>query len=162
MAIVAALDRRRVIGRGGALPWRLPEDLKRFKSLTLGHSVVMGRRTLESIIAVSGKPLPGRENIVITRNAAYSAPGCRVVHTLEDALAIAGAAGEAFVIGGAEIYALALPLAQRLYLTEIDAEFEGDAFFPEFDRSAWHERSREPHVAPGPAGFRFDFVVYER
>lgn len=162
IAIIAALDRNRVIGRGGELPWRIAEDLKRFKSLTMGHPVIMGRRTYESIVAISGKPLPGRANIVITRTAGYSAPSCRVVHTFEEALAAAAGAGEAFVIGGAEIYAIALPHARQLHLTEIDAEFEGDAFFPEFDRGAWRELSRETRHVPGAAGFRYDFVLYER
>jgi len=162
ISIIAALARNRVIGRGGELPWRIAEDLKRFKSLTMGHPVIMGRRTYESIIAISGKPLPGRDNIVITRTAGYSAPGCRVVHTFEEALAAAAGAGDAFVIGGADIYAIALPRAQQLYLTEIDAEFEGDAFFPEFDRGAWRELSRESHRVQGPSGFRYYFVLYER
>ncbi|MBI4291792.1 MAG: dihydrofolate reductase [Betaproteobacteria bacterium] len=162
IAIIAALDRNRVIGRSGELPWRIAEDLKRFKNLTVGHPVIMGRRTYESIVAISGKPLPGRDNIIITGTADYSAPGCRVVHSFQDALAAAKQAGDAFVIGGAEIYAISLPYARRLWLTEIDAEFEGDAFFPEFDRKAWRELSRETHHVPGAAGFRYDFVLYER
>ena len=162
IAIIAALARNRVIGRDGELPWRISEDLKRFKSLTMGHPVIMGRKTYESIVAISGKPLPGRDNIVITRSAGYSAPGCNVVHTFEEALAAAAGADEAFVIGGADVYAIALPHAQRLHLTEIDAEFEGDAFFPEFDLGAWRETLREAHWVQGPAGFRFDFVLYDR
>ena len=162
ISLVAALARNRVIGRGGELPWRLAEDLKRFKSLTLGHPVVMGRKTHESIVAISGKPLPGRDNIVITRSAGYKAPGCHIVITLGEALAVAAGSAEAFVIGGGEIYALALPVAHRLYLTELDANFEGDAFFPEFDRGAWWELSRETRIADGPGGFRYHFVIYER
>jgi len=158
ISLVAALARNRAIGIRGRLPWRLPEDLRRFKSLTLGHPVIMGRKTYEAV----GKPLPGRDNIIITRALDYDAHGCRVVHTLAAALGAAAGADELFVIGGAEIYAASLPLAQRLYLTEIDADFEGDTFFPEFDRSAWRVVSRQARSADGPGGVRYDFVLYER
>jgi dihydrofolate reductase len=159
LSILAAIARNGVIGRGNALPWRLPEDLKRFKALTLGHAVIMGRKTFESILAANGGPLPGRENIVVTRSRDYAAAGCRVVHSLESAIAETRGA-EAFIIGGAEIYALALPVAQRLYLTEIDADFEGDAVFPPYDRSEWREVTREPRAGPG--SLRYDFALYER
>ena len=160
LSILAAVARNGVIGRDNALPWHLPGDLKRFKALTLGHPVVMGRKTFESILAANGKPLPGRENIVVTRARDYAAAGCRVVHSLEAALACADGA-EAFVIGGAEIYVLALPLAERLYLTEIDADFEGDARFPRYDRGDWVEVARE--AGPSAAGgVRYDFALYER
>jgi dihydrofolate reductase len=162
ISIVAAIARNGVIGCNNGIPWRLQDDLKRFKQLTSGHPVIMGRRTFESILALSGKPLPGRENIVVTRSGACAPAGCRVVRSLEAALAQAGGASEAFVIGGAEIYALALPLAQRLYLTEIDAEFEGDTVFPCFDRAAWSEIAREPHGPMAESGLRYDFAVYER
>jgi dihydrofolate reductase len=158
ISIVAALARNRAIGRDNAMPWRLPEDLKRFKRLTLGHAVIMGRRTFESI----GSPLPGRDNIVITRSSDWSRPGCLAVRSLEAALAATGAARDAFVIGGAQIYALAMPLAQRLYMTEIARDFEGDAFFPEFDHSQWREVSRERYTAGGPEVFDYAFVVYDR
>jgi dihydrofolate reductase len=157
VSILAAVARNGVIGRDNGLPWRLPEDLKRFKTLTLGHPVIMGRRTFDSI----GRALPGRENIVVTRAREYDAPGCRVVHSLGAALSAAAGADEAFVIGGAEIYALALPLARRLYMTEIDADVEGDTVFPEYDRGAWSEIAREPG-SPAPGGPRYDFVVYAR
>jgi len=140
------------------MPWRLPEDLRRFKRLTTGHAVIMGRKTFESI----GSPLPGRNNIVITRSGDWHPPGCAIAHSLEDALARAGESAEAFVIGGAQIYALAMPLARRLYLTEIERVFEGDAFFPEFDRSQWRELSREPRASGEPGGFDYAFVEYER
>lgn len=140
------------------MPWRLPEDLKRFRRLTLGHAVIMGRRTFESI----GFPLSGRNNIVISRSRDWSRTGCTVVHTLESALAAAGASREAFVIGGAQIYALALPHARSLHMTEIERDFEGDAFFPEFDRSLWREVSRERHAGVGPGGLDYAFVDYER
>jgi len=158
ISIVAAVAGNRAIGSGNAMPWRLPEDLRRFKRLTLGHDVIMGRKTFESI----GSALPGRNNIVITRSPGWSSPGCVTAHTLEDALSATRGSGEAFVIGGAQIYALAMPLAQRLYLTEIERDFEGDAFFPEFDRSQWLEISRERRTAAGPTGFEYAFVDYER
>lgn len=144
------------------MPWHLPEDLKRFKRLTSGHAVVMGRKTYESIIATTGTPLPLRENIVITRSVDWKRAGCLIVHSLEAALAAAGNSRDVFVIGGAEIYTLALPLARRLYLTEIDREFDGDTFFPEFDRSRWREISRDPRPPAGNEGLAYAFVEYER
>jgi dihydrofolate reductase len=158
IAIVAAVARNRVIGSGNRMPWHLPEDLKRFRRLTLGHAVIMGRRTFESI----GKPLVGRSNIVVTRSRDWTRSGCLAVHSLESALAAVREPQGAFVIGGAEIYTLALPVARRLYLTEIESDFEGDAFFPEFDRSHWLEVSRERHAPDGPGGFAYAFVGYER
>lgn len=157
LSLIAAVAANGVIGSDNALPWRLPEDLKRFKALTLGHPVIMGRKTYASI----GRPLPGRRNIVVSRNAAFAAAGCETAASLEAAIAAcAGTADEIFVIGGAQIYAEALPLAERLYLTEIRAEFPGDARFPAFDRDAWRETARERH--PGENGIGFDFAVYER
>ena len=158
VAIVAALARNRAIGRDNAMPWRLPEDLKRFQRLTMGHAVIMGRKTFESI----GSPLTGRSNIVITRSRDWVPSGCVAVHSLEAALDAAGSSREAFVIGGAQIYALAMPIAQRLHMTEIERDFEGDAFFPEFDRSRWREVSREPHASAGADTFDYAFVEYER
>jgi dihydrofolate reductase len=155
ISIIAAVSRNHAIGRKNRMPWRLPEDLKRFRRLTLGHAVVMGRRTFDSI----GKPLPGRDNIVVTRSREWSHPGCRAANSMEAALA--STSQEVFVIGGAEIYLLALPRAARLYLTEIERDFDGDAFFPEFDRSRWREVSRESRVLGGPEGFAYHFVVYE-
>jgi len=154
--LVAAMAANRVIGAAGKLPWHLPEDLKHFKSLTYGHPVIMGRRTWESL----GKPLPGRENIVVTRTPDYAAPGARIAYSLEAALALCAAARTAFVIGGGELYAAALPSADGLFLTEIQQDYEGDARFPEYDRSAWRESRRQPHRAAD--GLRFDFVVYEK
>ena len=162
VTIIAALSRNRVIGRDKRMPWHIPADLKRFKALTLGHPVVMGRKTFESLLAAVGGPLPGRDNIVVTRAKDYSAPGCRVAHSLEEALAAASGATEVFVIGGSEIYALALPLAHRLELTEVDVEIPGDAYFPEFDRSAWREVDRESRFLEGPGGLHFDFATYDR
>lgn len=158
ITLIAAVARNRVIGAGNALPWRLPEDLKRFKSLTLGHPIIMGRKTWESL----GRPLPGRTNIVISRSTGLAAPGISVVDSLEASVAMAARAGadEAFIIGGAQIYAQALPIADRLQLTEIDRDYPGDAHFPEFDPALWRETLRERHHAE--AGFDYSFVTYER
>lgn len=160
LTVIAALATNRVIGAGNALPWRLPQDLKRFKALTLHHPVVMGRKTWASL----GRPLPERTNIVVSRTPGFAAAGAVAAGSLEEALASAvsapGGGEEIFVIGGAEIYRQALPLAQRLQLTEIARDFAGDAFFPEFDRGAWLEISRERHHAD--AGFDYAFVTYER
>ena len=154
--LIAALARNGVIGARGKLPWRLPEDLRHFKQLTLSHPVIMGRRTWESL----GKPLPGRENIVISRRPGFEAPGASVASSLEAAIALCMGEPLAFVIGGAEIYAAALPLADGLVLTEIDQDFEGDTRFPDWDRKQWRETQREPHTAAD--GMRFDFVLYQR
>jgi len=154
--LVAAVAANGVIGAGGKLPWRLPEDLRHFKALTLGHPVIMGRRTWESL----GRALPGRENIVVTRSAGYQAPGAHVAASLEAALALCAGEPVAFVIGGSRLYAAALPLADGLVLTEIDRDYPGDVRFPAFDRAAWRETQRNPQT--GADGLRFDFVLYER
>jgi dihydrofolate reductase len=158
ICLIAAMAANRVIGRNNALPWHLPADLKRFKALTMGHPVVMGRKTYESI----GRPLPGRQNLVITRSRDYAAPGCEVVHSLDAALAACRGAQEIFIIGGAELYRESLPRAQRLEFTEIHAEFEGDAIFPEFSLDEWRETGREFHGADAAVSFGYDFVRYER
>jgi dihydrofolate reductase len=154
--LVAAVAANGVIGADGKLPWRLPEDLKHFKALTLGHPVIMGRKTWESL----GKPLPGRENIVVTRAAGYDAPGASVASSLDGALALCAGEPTAFVIGGGELYAEALPVADGLVLTEIQRDYAGDARFPPYDRAAWRETQRKPQT--GADGLRFDFVLYER
>jgi dihydrofolate reductase len=154
--LVAAVAANGVIGAAGKLPWHLPEDLKHFRSLTYGHPVIMGRRTWESL----GKPLPGRDNIVVTRTPDYAAPGASIASTLEAALALCIGARTAFVIGGGELYAAALPCADGLVITEIQRDYEGDARFPEYDRSAWRESQRQRHSSAD--GLRFDFVRYER
>ena len=156
ISIIVALDERGLIGAGGCLPWRLREDLRRFRRLTMGKPVVMGRRTFESI----GRPLDGRTNIVLTRRAGYEAPGCRVVASLDAALDAGRGAEELMVIGGAAVYALALPRAQRLYLTRIRGRFEGDVYFPPYDESEW----REEHCEPGrdPDGPPCCFVTCRR
>ena len=160
ISMIAALSRNRAIGRNNAMPWHLPADLKRFKALTLGHPVIMGRKTWDSILATLGKPLPGRQSIVLTRNGTAVLPGATVAHAMATAIAAAGHVDEVFVIGGAEIYALALPLADRLHLTEIDADVEGDAFFPPISGEAFVETGRE--AGPAHADWRYEFATYER
>ena len=155
LSIIAAMARNGVIGRGNRLPWHLSDDLKRFRALTMGHHVIMGRRTWESI----GRLLPGRTMVIVTRNPAYAVPGCLVAHSLAGAVKLSGNDPEVFVIGGAELYREALGTADRVYLTEIHAEVEGDARLPDFDRSAWRELSREPGSDPA---LPHDFVAYER
>ncbi len=154
--LVAAVAKNRVIGAHGKLPWHLPEDLEHFKQLTFGHSIIMGRRTWASL----GKPLPGRENIVVSRQPGFEAPGASVASSVEAAVALCAGESLAFVIGGAEISAAALPLADGLVLTEIDQHYEGDTRFPDWDRAAWRVSQKETHTAAG--GVRFDFVLYER
>ena len=150
-SIVVAVARNGVIGRDNALPWRIPADLAHFKKVTMGHPVVMGRRTYESI----GKPLPGRKNIVVTRNPAFAAPGCTVVSSLEQAWRAAGDAGEVCVIGGTSLFEEALPLADVIHLTEVEANVEGDAYFPAFNRQAWETRE----IARHPADERNDYPI---
>jgi len=158
ISVIAALARNRVIGIENRLPWRLPEDLAHFKALTLNHPILMGRKTFESL----GRPLPGRTNIVITRNPDYRPEGCLVADSIPAALALCADADEAFFIGGAELYAQVIPLADRLYLTEVDIDAEGDAWFPDYDRSAFREASRESHTGEKGDALAFDFVVYEQ
>jgi dihydrofolate reductase len=141
--MVAAVSRNGVIGRGGGLPWHIPGDLAFFKRTTMGHAILMGRRTFDSV----GKPLPGRRNIVVTRQRDLLIPGCEVVHSLAEAIELARAGGEPdpHVVGGASLYTEGMPLATRLVLTEIDLDVsDGDTFFPEFDRGQWREVQREP------------------
>jgi dihydrofolate reductase len=157
IALIAAMASNRVIGRDNALPWRLPEDLKRFKALTMGKPILMGRRTFESI----GKPLPGRENLVLTRDPRYAAAGCKVYTDL--GLAIAAASDrELMVIGGAQIYAQTISLAQRLYLTMVQGEVHGDALFPEIDLAEWQLRSDTKHSRDAKHAFGYRFVDYQR
>ncbi|MEO6690071.1 MAG: dihydrofolate reductase [Dokdonella sp.] len=158
ISLVAALDRNHAIGRDGAMPWHLPDDLKRFKALTLGKPVLMGRKTALAI----GRALPGRTNLVLTRGDSAPFAGQVVVHTLDDAIAYAREA-ELAVIGGGEVYALALPRATRLHLTWIDTKVaDADAFFPRFDEDAWIETTREEHVADMRHAFAMTFADYKR
>ena len=158
ISLIAALDRNRAIGRDGAMPWHLPDDLKRFKALTLGKPVLMGRKTALAI----GKPLPGRRNLVLTRSGAAPFAEQEAVNSLDAALEFAQGV-ELVVIGGGEVYALALPRATRLYLTQVACAAENaDAFFPRVDWSAWHEVARTHHAADTRHEFSFDFADYER
>lgn len=158
VAVIAAVAQNGVIGRAGQLPWRLRGDLQRFKQVTLGHPIIMGRRTWVSI----GRPLPGRLNIVVTRQPAFDAAGAVVVHSLADALAAAAPAGEAFVIGGAELYREALPQAARLYLTTVQARVEGDTTFPPFDPAAWRRVRSEDFPADDQNEWPCRVEVWER
>ncbi len=158
ISIIVAASTNDIIGVKGELPWRLPDDLRRFKQLTMGKPVVMGRRTFESI----GRPLPGRQNIVITRQAEYAAAGCDVVASPAAALAAAADAAEVMIIGGSQVYKLFLPKAFRLYLTRVHAVIEGDARFPRIDEQDWQLLSSEAHEASQVNEYAFDFRVYER
>jgi dihydrofolate reductase len=161
--MIAAVARNLTIGKDNDLPWKLPDDMKFFMNTTKGHYVVMGRKNYDSLHE-KFKPLPNRTNIVVTRQKDFNAPGCRVTHNVNDAIALArkGNETEAFIIGGAEIYTLALPDADRLYLTEIDADVTGDTFFPQFSKHEWKETSRMHHAADEKHKFAFDFVIYDR
>ncbi len=158
VSVIAALARNRVIGIENRLPWRLPEDLTHFKALTLNHPILMGRKTFESL----GRPLPGRTNVVITRNPTYKPDGCLVAASIPAAIALCQNTDEVFFIGGADLYAQAIPLADRLYLTEVDIDAMGDAWFPDYDKRAFREVSRESHTGEKGDALGFDFVVYER
>ena len=161
--MIAAIGQNKVIGKDNDMIWHLPDDMKFFMNTTTNHCVIMGRKNFESL-PPKFSPLPNRTNIIITRQDDYTAEGATVVNSLDEALNIARNHGEqeAFVIGGGEIYKLALDRADKLYLTEIKASFEGDAFFPEFDKSNWKEVSREHHDTDERHAYPFDFVTYER
>ncbi len=163
ITLIAALSRNRIIGKNNDLPWHLPDDMKFFMETTKDHCVIMGRKNYESL-PLKFRPLPERTNIVVTRQRNFVAEGCQVVHSLEDALASANQKSdeEIFVIGGAEIYKLALPYAHKLYLTEIEAEIEGDTYFPLFDKTVFQERSRRHHTADAKHAVAFDFVLYSK
>jgi dihydrofolate reductase len=154
------MDERRGIGHEGRLPWRLSTDLKRFRELTMGHHIIVGRKTFESI----GKPLPGRSMIVVTRDPDYQAQGCATAHSIAEAIERARAAGETelFICGGAEIYAQTLDVAERIYLTRVHADCDADTFFPEFDRDEWAEASSEPHAADEKNEYPFTFSLLVR
>jgi dihydrofolate reductase len=158
ISLIWAMARNGVIGRNNTLPWRLPADLQHFRRVTLGHHVVMGRKNYQDI----GHALPGRTNIVVTRQPDWHAPGCVVVHSVDEALREAANDTEVFVIGGAEIYAQTLGRAQRLYLTEIDADIAGDTYFPPFDRGEWRELQRLYHPADDKNPHPYSFVLLER
>ena len=154
ISLIAAMAENRVIGHDGAIPWDLPEDRRHFRSLTMGHPVIMGRKTFEAI----GHPLPGRKNIVISGRAAFRADGCLVAHDLRSALGASAGYVEVFICGGAELYREALPFAKRIYLTIVPGDVEGDAFFPELPPGEFEETERCPGQGPPPC----TFVILER
>ncbi|HEY0739876.1 MAG TPA: dihydrofolate reductase [Chryseosolibacter sp.] len=163
VSMIAAVARNMTIGKDNDLPWKLPDDMKFFMNTTKGHYVIMGRKNYDSLHQ-KFKPLPNRTNIVVTRQKDFKAPGCMVTHNIGDAIEIArkGNEQEAFIIGGAEIYKIALPDADRLYLTEIEADVDGDTFFPRFNKAEWKETSRTHHPADEKHKFAFDIVIYDR
>lgn len=158
ISFIVAMDRNRLIGRDNALPWHLPADLAHFKAITMNKPILMGRKTYASI----GRPLPGRHNIVISRNPRFSAPGCSVVTSIDAALAAAGDVAEVVVIGGAQLYAELLPRAQRIYLTRIDADFDGDAWFLELDADHWQELERSDQAPDERNLYAYSFITLER
>ena len=157
-SLVVAMSRNGVIGRNNQLPWRLPADLAFFKRTTMGHPVIMGRRTYESI----GKPLPGRLNIVVTHRKDFPAPGCTVVHSMDEAYRAAGDAAEVSIIGGSAIFEEALPKADTVFLTEVDADVEGDVYFPSFDRNRFRETELERHAADERHAYPFRILRLDR
>lgn len=157
LSLIVAMASNRCIGFNNQLPWHLPADLKRFKQTTLGSAIVMGRKTYESI----GRPLPGRSNIIISRNPGYRQPGCSVLGTLEEALAQGCLEGKKlFVIGGSELYEAAMPLAQAIHMTQVHKAFQGDTFFPELDSACWHEVTRETVDNDPAVDFSYSFVEF--
>jgi dihydrofolate reductase len=158
LSLVVAASSNNVIGRDGGLPWHLPDDLRHFKRLTTGKPVIMGRNTFESI----GRPLPDRRNIVMTRDPGYVADGCEVVSSIGDAVDLVAGEPEAMIIGGGQVYRDFLPLADRIYLTRVQAEVEGDTFFPEIDETTWRMVSSEHHAADDRHQHEFDMIVFER
>jgi dihydrofolate reductase len=159
ISLIWAMDENRVIGKDNQLPWHLPEDLKFFKRVTLGHPIAMGRKTHESI----GRILPGRENIIVTRNREYHREGCTIMHSVEELQEYSDRVkDEVFVIGGAEIFQMVLPLADRLYVTMIHHKFAGDTFFPEMDMSGWELVSCEKGITDEKNPYQYEFLIYHR
>ena len=158
VSIIVAMGRNRVIGKDNSLIWHLPADLKHFKETTMGKPIIMGRKTFESV----GKPLPGRTNIVVTRRKGYSAPGCLAAGSVEQALELVTGEPEIFITGGGEIYRQSLPLADRMYITIIDHDFEGDTFFPEFSRKIWKITGENYHPADDRNKYPMVFRIYKR
>jgi dihydrofolate reductase len=159
VSLIAAVSDNGVIGLAGDLPWRLPADLRRFKALTMGHHLVMGRKTWDSI---GRRPLPGRVVVVMTRDRSFTTEGALVVHSLDEALRAAFKDDEVFIAGGSEIYRRALPAADRFYLTRVHGEFEGDTLFPDFDERRWELVSEERHERNQQHEVAYSFLVYER
>lgn len=158
LAIIVATDKAGLIGKDNDLPWKLSADLQYFRRVTMGKPIIMGRKTHESI----GRPLPGRKNIIISSNEDYKVASCDVCHSVEQALVACGDVEEAMVMGGASLYKVFLPHANKLYLTLVDAELEGDTWFPEWDRNDWLQISREDHPADDKNDYPYSFIVYQR
>jgi dihydrofolate reductase len=156
LSLIVAFANHNVIGINNTLPWHLPEDLKRFRALTTGHHIIMGRKTYESI----GRLLPGRTTMIVTRNKDYKVEGALIAHSLQAAWILAASDAEPFMIGGAELYKEGLKLATKLYITQVHADFAGDAFFPDIDLNQWQESEREAHISDN--GLQFDYVTYLR
>jgi dihydrofolate reductase len=163
ISIIVAVAKNGVIGKNNDLPWHLPDDMKYFMQTTKGHHVILGRKNYDSL-PPKFKPLPNRTNIIVTHQENFTASNCIIVHHIEDGVAIARKNGEQelFVIGGAEIYKLALPLTDTMYITEIDAEINGDTHFPSWNKNEWKEISRQHHPIDEKHQFAFDFVVYQK
>ena len=158
VSLIVAMSKNRVIGANGKIPWHLPGELRLFKDLTMGHHIIMGRKTWESI----GRLLPGRTTVIVTRQRGYSVPGAIVTHSLQDAIVASRGDDEVFVIGGAEIFREALPLADRVYLTTVDAEMAGDTFMPAFESAGWREASSRPFPADERNRYPYTLAVHER
>lgn len=158
VSVIAAMAKNRVIGADNAIPWHLPNELRLFKTVTMGHHIIMGRRTFESI----NRLLPGRTTVIVTRQPGYQVSGAMVAHCLKEAIALCGGDREIFVIGGGELYKSALPLADRIYLTTVDAEPAGDTFMPEFDLREWRETSSRSYPADDRHRHAYHFAVYDR
>jgi dihydrofolate reductase len=156
LSIIVAVAKNRVIGINNTLPWHLPEDLKRFRALTMGHHIIMGRKTYDSL----GRLLPGRTTVIVTRNTDYKVEGAIIAHSLHDAITLCKADDEVFLIGGAELYQEGLKLSSKLYITEIALDVEGDAYFPEYSADEWQESFSEAHVSE--QGLAFNYVTYVR
>jgi dihydrofolate reductase len=156
LSTIVAIANKRVIGVNNTLPWHLPEDLKRFRALTMGHHIIMGRKTYESL----GRLLPGRTTVIVTRNTDYKVEGALIANSLHDAIALCNGDNEAFLIGGAELYQDGLKFSNKLYITEISLDVEGDAFFPEYQSEEWLESSREAHSSA--QGLNYSYVTYRR
>jgi dihydrofolate reductase len=158
LSLIAAMARNRVIGAGNKIPWHLPGEMKMFKTITMGHPIVMGRNTWESI----GRLLPGRTTIIVSRQRGYHVQGAIVAASLDDAIAACGSADEIFVIGGAQLYAAALPRADRIYLTMVDADVKGDTLMPQFDLARWREHSLQAFAADEKNPYNYELTVYDR
>jgi dihydrofolate reductase len=158
LAIIVAMARNRTIGVNNTLPWRIPADLQHFKKLTMGHHLIMGRKTFESI----GKPLPGRITVVVTRDCSLKIEGCVMAHSLPEAIASCAHDPQTFIVGGADIYAQAIKFSDTLYITEIKRDVTGDVSFPKFDKTEWQEISREQHTQETPEPLEYHFVEYRR